>query len=277
MRILIVSGEPMAARRVKRGLLTQGFDVHVTLGAAGTVECLRTGSHDLLILDAPDPENLTICQDVRAAGSSIPILMLSSRRRVADRVKALDAGADECLNKPFAQSELGAHVRALLRRNGNPGIHPIVVGDLRLDPLTRQVIRSRRRIELTSKEFALLEYLMRHVGQPLSRSRIAEHVWGIHWDRRTNVIDVFISHLRKKVDGPGDRRLLHAVRGVGYVIANAGRAALSRPNLPAPAPATSAESEAHDPRGPDAAPARMGQRRSGPGSVNGNGASPSDK
>ena len=268
----------MAARRVKRGLLTQGFDVEVTHAATGTAECLRTGSYDLLILDAPDRENLTICQDVRAAGNSISILMLSSRRRVADRIKSLDAGADECLSKPFAQRELGAHVRALLRRNGSPGIHTIVVGDLRLDPLTRQVSRGRRPIELTSKEFALLQYLMRHAGQPLSRSMIAEHVWGIHWDRLTNVIDVFISHLRKKVDGPGDRRLLHAVRGVGYVIANAGRAAhASRRNFPARPPDTSAESEAHDPRGPDAAPARTGQRRSGLGSVNGNGSSPSDR
>jgi DNA-binding response OmpR family regulator len=254
----------LAARRVKRGLQTQGFDVEVTLGAAA-VECLRTGSHDLLILDAPDPENLTICQDVRAAGSSIPIVMLSTRRRVADRVKALDAGADECLNKPLARRELGAHVRALLRRNGSPGISPIVIGDLRLDPLTRQVSRGGRRIELTSKEFALLEYLVRHAGQPLSRSMIAEHVWGIQWDRLTNVIDVFISHLRKKVDVPGDRRLLHAVRGVGYVIANAERAAAPRRHLPAPPPATSAESEAQDPRDLTLC------------SVHGNGSSPSDE
>ncbi|HYN10910.1 MAG TPA: response regulator transcription factor [Vicinamibacterales bacterium] len=225
MRILLVRDEPAAARRVKRVLQTQGFDVEVTSDAA-TMEALRAGVYDLLILDAPDRASLMICRNVRTAGITVPILVLSSRRRVADRVKGLDAGADDYLTKPLATSELTAHVRALLRRNGGPAIHPIVVGDLRLDPVTRQVSRGRRRIDLTSKEFALLEYLMRHAGQPLSRSMIAEHVWGVRWDRLTNVIDVFISHLRKKVDLPGDRRLLQAVRGVGYVIGRSGRGAV---------------------------------------------------
>lgn len=226
MRILIVENEPTVVRRIKRGLQKQGFAVEVTSGAAGTIDCLRTSVYDLLILDAPDRDGVQMCRHVRATGTRVPILMLSSRRRVADRVKGLDAGADHYLTKPLARSELSAHVRALLRRNGAPSVHPIVVGDLRLDPMTRQVNRGRRRIELTSKEFALLEYLMRHAGHPLTRSMIAEHVWGVRWDRLTNVIDVFISHLRKKVDGTGDRRLLHAVRGVGYVLASAGRAAL---------------------------------------------------
>ena len=230
MHILIIENEPTAARLLKRELQKQGFDVEVT----SSIDSLRTIVCDMLILDAPDRDGWRMCRSVRATGVRVPILMLSSRRRVADRVRGLDAGADGYLTKPFAQRELSAHVRALLRRNGGPGVHPVIVGDLRLDPVARLVSRGRRRVELTSKEFALLEYLMRHAGRPVTRAMIAEHVWGVHWDRLTNTIDVFISHLRRKVDLPADRRLLHAIRGVGYAIGTpAGSLARREDGLPA--------------------------------------------
>ncbi len=233
MRILIIENEPTVARRIQRGLQKQGFDVEVTPNDSGAIDCVRTSVYDVVILDAPDHDGATMCRSVRATGTRAPILMLSSRGRVADRVRGLDAGADIYLTKPLGRRELSAQVRALLRRNGDPSMHPLVVGDLRLDPVARLASRGRRRIELTSKEFALLAFLMRHAGRAVTRSMIAEHVWGVQWDRLTNTIDVFISRLRRKVDSPADRRLLRAVRGVGYVIdaprARSGQAADDHP------------------------------------------------
>jgi DNA-binding response OmpR family regulator len=144
--------------------------------------------------------------------------MLSARSLVDDRVRGLDSGADDYLTKPFDVTELAARVRALLRRHREPALVPLSVADLSLDPVTRAVMRGDRTIELTGKEFDLLEYLMRHAGQPVTRQMIAEHVWGVTWDRMTNVIDVFINHLRRKIEQADEPRLVHAVRGVGYVI-----------------------------------------------------------
>jgi DNA-binding response OmpR family regulator len=148
----------------------------------------------------------------------MPILMLSARNLVDDRVRGLNMGADDYLTKPFEFAELSARVSALLRRHGEPTLVPLAVADLALDPVTRVVKRGDRRVELTAKEFELLEYLMRHAGQTLTRQMIAQHVWGFEWDRLTNVIDVFVSHLRKKIELPGEPRLMHAVRGAGYAI-----------------------------------------------------------
>ena len=220
MRILVVEDETKLAELIRRTLQRDGFDVEVTRDARDATRWLHTSVCDLMVLDAslPDGDGLTLCRDVRANGHPVPILLLSTRRRVADRVNGLDAGADDYLTKPFVQRELSARARALIRRTGGPGLHRIAVGDLLLDPLTREVRRARRQIELTQKEFSLLEYLMRRANRPVSRSMIAEHVWGVLWDRRTNVIDVFVSHLRRKLDLPTEPSLLHAVRGVGYII-----------------------------------------------------------
>jgi DNA-binding response OmpR family regulator len=220
VRILTVEDEPNTARSITSALDQDGFSVDVTSNTAQVTERLRFGVYDLLILDVSlhDRDGLTLCREVRAGGIQVPILMLSSRRRVADRVEGLNAGADDYVTKPFAASELRARIRALGRRNGWASVLRLTVGDLLLDPLTRHVTRGGRQIELTQKEFALLEYLMRHAGQPVARADVAEKVWGVRWDRRTNVIDVFISHLRRKVDSPREPPLVHAVRGIGYLI-----------------------------------------------------------
>jgi DNA-binding response OmpR family regulator len=220
VRILTIEDEPRAAGSITSALEQYGFSIEVTANTVQPSERLRAGAYDLLIVDvsAGDPDGFALCRQIRAAGIQVPILMLSSRRRVADRVEGLNAGADDYLVKPFAASELRARVRALARRNGWASVHRLTVGDLMLDPLTRHVTRGGRQIDLTQKEFALLEYLMRHAGEPVARVDLAEKVWGVRWDRRTNVIDVFISHVRRKVDPANEPPLLHAVRGIGYLI-----------------------------------------------------------
>jgi DNA-binding response OmpR family regulator len=220
VRILVVEDEPKVARFIQDGLTDQQFAVDVATDGASALRQVESSGYDLLILDImlPDVDGFDVCRRVRALGFTTPILMLSARSLVDDRVKGLDTGADDYLTKPFDIAELGARVRALLRRHREPTLVPLSVSDLTLDPVTRVVMRGDRRIDLTSKEFELLDYLMRHGGQTVTRQMIAEHVWGITWNRLTNVIDVFVNHLRKKVELPGESRLIHAVRGVGYVI-----------------------------------------------------------
>lgn len=223
MRILVVEDEPKVARFIQDGLTDQQFAVDVATDGASALRQVESSGYDLLILDImlPDVDGFAVCRRVRALGLTTPILMLSARSLVDDRVKGLDIGADDYLTKPFDIAELAARVRALLRRHREPTLVPLSVGDLTLDPVTRVVMRGDRRIELTSKEFDLLDYLMRHGGQTVTRQMIAEHVWGITWNRLTNVIDVFVNHLRKKVELPDESRLIHAVRGVGYVVREA--------------------------------------------------------
>jgi DNA-binding response OmpR family regulator len=177
-------------------------------------------AYDLLILDVmlPDMDGFEVCRKVRGLGQNVPILMLSARSLVQDRVRGLNTGADDYLTKPFEFAELDARVRALMRRHREAALTPLVVSDLSLDPVTRIVKRGDRRIDLTVKEFALLEYLMRNAGHVVTRPMIAEQVWDFTWDRLTNVIEVFINHLRKKIELSGEPRLVHAVRGAGYVI-----------------------------------------------------------
>ena len=224
MRILTIEDDAAIRRLIERRLRRDGFDVDSASTAADAIERLRANVYDSVILDVtlPDVDGFSVCQRVRATGVTAPILMISTRRRIADRVKGLDSGADDYLTKPFAGSELSARVRALMRRTGSSRAHPLVVSDLTLDPVTRRVNRGRRDIDLTPKEFALLEFLMRRAGRPLTRRLIAEQVWGVRWDRRTNVIDVVISNLRKKIESQTERPLLSPVRGVGYLIGGSG-------------------------------------------------------
>ena len=220
MRLLVVEDEPKLAQYIHRGLSEESFIVDVARDGEEALERAARTTYDLVILDLmlPRMDGFAVCRALRAAGSDLPILMLSARRIVDDRVKGLELGADDYLTKPFAFSELSARVRALLRRRQPAALLTLSVGTLTLDPMTRIVKRGDRRIDLTQKEFALLDYLMRHAGHVVTRTMIAEHVWGFNWDRLTNVIDVYINHIRRKIERADEPRLIHAVRGAGYVI-----------------------------------------------------------
>jgi DNA-binding response OmpR family regulator len=174
--------------------------------------------YDLLVLDLnlPKLDGISLLRNVRPSKPQLPVLVLTARPRVEDRIHALDSGADDCINKPFSYSELSARIRALMRRGRATVESVLQVADLRLDRVERKVFRNGRQIELTAKEFALLEYLMRNAGRRITRSMIVEHVWNITFDTSTNVVDVYINYLRKKVDEGSSSRLIHTVRGVGY-------------------------------------------------------------
>lgn len=220
MRILVVEDETKLARFIQKGLMEESFAVDVVADGETALDRVRATAYDLIILDImiPGIDGFGVCRQIRALGLEVPVLMLSARGMVEDRIKGLDTGADDYLTKPFAFGELSARVRALLRRRKPTALLPLTVADLTLDPVTRIVKRGERRIDLTPKELALLEYLMRNAGQIVTRTMIAEQVWDFSWDRLTNVIDVFINHLRKKIEMANEPRLIHAVRGAGYVI-----------------------------------------------------------
>ncbi|RMF10179.1 MAG: response regulator, partial [Alphaproteobacteria bacterium] len=182
----------------------------------------EVNDYDLIILDLmlPKKNGITVCRELRASGVSTPVLMLTARDSVEDRVRGLDAGADDYLPKPFAFEELLARVRALLRRQSETKTPTLKLADLELDPISRRVTRAGKPIRLTTKEYALLEYLMRNAGKVLSRTLIGEHVWDMNFDPESNVIDVYISHLRAKIDKGFETPLLHTLRGQGYLLSD---------------------------------------------------------
>ena len=220
MRVLLVEDEPKLAAFIQKGLAQDAFQVEVAADGEAALTHARQTTHDIVILDVmlPGMDGFAVCQQLRLLQPDIPILMLSARGVVDDRVRGLDAGADDYLTKPFAFEELRARLRALLRRQKPGALLVLKTADVTLDPVSRTVTRGNRRLDLTPKEFALLAYLMQNAGQVLTRTMIAEAVWDFTWDRLTNVIDVFINHLRRKLEDAGEPRLIHSVRGVGYVL-----------------------------------------------------------
>ena len=217
---MLVEDEPKLASVIEKGLADEAFVVETVPDGEKALGRARRTAFDLIILDLmlPGIDGFEVCRKLRSLGSPTPILMLTARRLVEDRVKGLELGADDYLTKPFAFSELVARIRALIRRRQPTELLNLKVGDLTLDPIARVVKRGERRVDLSQREFALLEYLMRHAGQAVTRAMIAEQVWDFTSDRFTNVIDVYINHLRNKIQHAAEPRLIHAVRGVGYVI-----------------------------------------------------------
>ena len=220
MRLLMVEDEAKLIRFVSQGLGEEGYAVDVATDGDQGLAMALDRVHDLIILDIqlPKKDGIAILQELRRARVPTPVLLLTVRATIEDKVLGLDAGADDYLTKPFAFQELVARVRALLRRGSDPAPPILQVADLRLDPARRVVSRGDTTIELTPREFALLDYFMRHPDRVLTRTMIAERVWDYSFDSTTNVIDVYVNYLRKKIDADQEPKLLHTVRGVGYMM-----------------------------------------------------------
>ncbi len=226
MRILVVEDEKRIADFLSRGLENGGYTVDVAGDGATALEMVHATEYDLIVLDLglPDMDGMAVLKKIRTRKTSPPVLILSARDAVDDRVKGLETGADDYLVKPFAYVELLARVRVLLRR-GQPTPERLQVGDLSLDCIRRKVTRAGENIELAPKEFSILEYLMRNRGRPLSRTMIVEHVWDMDYDGLTNIVDVYIRHLRSKIDEKWPDKMIQTVRGIGYMLDSAERPA----------------------------------------------------
>jgi heavy metal response regulator len=220
MRVLVVEDERRIADFVSRGLSEQGYAVDVAYDGDEALQWTDVADYDVIILDVmlPVRDGIEVCRTLRDRRLRTPILMLTARDAVEDRVRGLDSGADDYLVKPFAFAELLARLRALTRREPVALGTVLQVGDLVLDTTTREASRQGMPLELTSKEYALLEYLMRHPNQVLTRTMIAEHVWSYDFDNSTNVIDVHVRNLRRKIDDPFPAKLIQTIRGAGYRI-----------------------------------------------------------
>jgi len=220
MRILVVEDEKKVASFIKRGLEEEGYEVDLAADGAQGLDMIKGGSYSLILMDLmlPKLDGLQVIRQMRDLDIRTPVLCLTAKDKVDDVVAGLDSGSDDYLAKPFAFAELLARVRALIRRGTADRGAELTFSDLRLDPVTHKVWRSDKEIDLTSKEYALLEYMMRNPNQTLTRSMIAEHVWDYTFDSFTNIIDVYVNYLRKKIDRDFDKKLIHTVRGVGYVL-----------------------------------------------------------
>lgn len=226
MRILVVEDNPRIAGFLKKGLSEEGYAVTVAGDGDEGFERARGEEFDAAVVDVmlPGRSGIEMVRDLRGEGDALPILLLTARDRTEEKVEGLDAGADDYLTKPFDFTELMARLRALLRRSSGAPAPVLRAGPLEMNPATREVRRDDELVPLTPKEFALLEYLLRNQNRPLSRATIMEHVWGIRFDPGTNVVDVFINSLRKKLDP--ERTLIQTVRGIGYTIRAAPEAAV---------------------------------------------------
>ncbi len=220
MKILIVEDEKKVASFIKRGLEEDNYQVTLSYDGADGLKRAGSGEFDLIILDCmlPKKDGLTVLHELREAGHLVPVLMLTAKAETADVVTGLDAGADDYLAKPFAFAELQARVRALIRRSEQDRGAEIRFADLRLDPVNHKVWRGQTEIVLTAKEYNLLSYMVRNAGTVLSRANIADNCWEYPFETFTNIIDVYINYLRKKVDGKFPTKLIHTVRGQGYIL-----------------------------------------------------------
>jgi heavy metal response regulator len=220
MRILVVEDEKKVASFIKRGLEEENFTVDVAHDGEEGLHMGETNPYDLILMDImlPKMDGLSVIKELRKKDVNSPVLCLTAKDAVEDIVSGLDSGSDDYLTKPFAFAELLARVRALVRRGAKDRGAEIHFADLRLDPVSHKVWRGNKEIELTAKEYALLEYFIRNPNQVLTRTMIAEHVWDYSFDSFTNIIDVYVNYLRKKVDRDFDTKLIHTVRGVGYVL-----------------------------------------------------------
>jgi two-component system OmpR family response regulator len=220
MRVLVVEDEVKIARAIRRGLEHEGYATDVA--ATGQEAILQATEHeyDVVVLDVkiPAPDGFAVCRQMRARNRWAPVLMLTARDSVEDRIRGLDAGADDYLVKPFSFAELLARLRALLRRAPAERPTTLEVGDVTLDPSAHVVTRAGRPVELSAREFALLEFLMRRAGEVLTRTALLEHVWDYRYDRDSNVVDVYIGYLRRKLEEPSGAPLIRTVRGVGYIL-----------------------------------------------------------
>lgn len=220
MRVLVVEDELKMARAIRRGLEREGYAVDLAATGDDAVFQGVENEYDAIVLDVmlPGRDGFSVCEELRSKGRWSPVLMLTARSAVEDRIRGLDVGADDYLVKPFAFGELLARVRALLRRGPSERPVRLSVGDVVLDPASHTVTRDASVVDLSPREFALLEFLMRHAGEVVSRTQILDHVWDYNYDGMSNVVDVYIGYLRKKLGTPSSDSFIRAVRGVGYVV-----------------------------------------------------------
>lgn len=220
MRILVIEDEKKVASFIRKGLSEEMYAVDVAHDGEIGLEMALEKHYDVIILDVmlPKKDGMSVIRDLRASGSVTPVLMLTARAATQDRVQGLDFGADDYLTKPFYFEELAARVRSLLRRTSSEKSTVLVCGELSLDTVTHRAMRSGKEFELTTKEYSLLEYLMRNKGRVLSRSLIQQHVWSYSFDTESNIIDVYVKRLRGKIADEGVARMIRSVRGVGYIM-----------------------------------------------------------
>ncbi|HTK82241.1 MAG TPA: response regulator transcription factor [Bacteroidota bacterium] len=220
MKVLIVEDEKKVAKFIQQGLEEEHYTVTVANDGQQGETLATTDKFDLIILDIllPKKDGISVLKAIRAARNNTPVLMLTAKSSIENKVEGLDSGADDYLTKPFSISELLARIRSLLRRGTPEKSTQLNVGELQLDLVAHKAKRGEKMIELTAREYALLEYFMRNVNHVLTRSVISEHIWNYNFDSGTNVVDVYINHLRNKIDDGFEKKLLHTVRGVGYVM-----------------------------------------------------------
>ena len=220
MRVLVIEDEQKMADLIKRGLEEEGMEVETAYDGETGLEIAKSGNHDLVILDLglPGRDGLEVARDLRESGSKIPVLILTAQDSTEMKVKGLDTGADDYLTKPFAFAEMLARIRALVRRTHSEDTTRLQVGDLVLNLISRRVSRAGKEVQLTNKEFSLLEYFMHHPDEAVSRETLSEKVWDETFDTLTNVIDVYINYLRNKIDRQYEPKMIQTVRGVGYTL-----------------------------------------------------------